>query len=75
MSDNKLYISLIFIFIYLFNQPAYSKHIHLEKEYQHKWCSQNCGVEEYRLKYNTLIDCLTQTHAIDLTLRVNALRA
>lgn len=49
----------------IFTLPVYAKYQHLEKDYQNKWCAQNCGITEYRLPDGTRVDCLTQTHAIE----------
>ena len=37
-----------------------------EKDYQKYWCSEQKGTQEYRLKDGTRVDCLTNTHAIEV---------
>lgn len=43
----------------------YVKHIHNESSYQHAWCSQNNGIEEYENDDYTRVDCLTETHSVE----------
>lgn len=47
------------------NYPAYITHNHNESSYQHAWCSMHNGVEEYKNKDCTRVDCLTETHAVE----------
>ena len=42
-----------------------AKHLHLEKEYQGKWCSANGGQSEYLLDSGCRVDCLTSQYAIE----------
>jgi len=42
-----------------------AKHLHLEKEYQQKWCSDNNGQMEYTLDDDSRVDCLTSQYAIE----------
>lgn len=37
-----------------------------EKDYQELWCNQNKGQMEYRLPDATRVDCLTETHAVEM---------
>jgi hypothetical protein len=39
--------------------------LHLEKEYQKRWCAENEGRTEVVLDDRTRVDCLTDTHAIE----------
>lgn len=55
----------ILFLLFFFQMPALSSHVHLEKEYQRIWCSQNSGKLEYKLPDSTRIDCLTQDYAIE----------
>ena len=43
----------------------YANYTYKEKDYQHIWCKQNNGIEEYENPDCTRVDCLTQTHAIE----------
>jgi len=43
----------------------YSNHLHHESSYQHAWCSAQNGIEEYKNKDSTRVDCLTLTHAVE----------
>ena len=43
----------------------YVIHHHSESSYQHVWCSQHNGIEEYENSDKTRVDCLTDTHAIE----------
>jgi len=69
---------LLFILIILFSTPVFSKeydynkygfkfsaHKHSEKAYQHAWCKAHNGIEEYKNKDYTRVDCLTKTHAVE----------
>ena len=40
-------------------------HKYPEKAYQHAWCSTQGGIEEFKNKDYTRIDCLTKTHAVE----------
>ncbi len=43
----------------------YVIHKHNESSYQHAWCSEYNGIEEYENSDKTRVDCLTDTHAIE----------
>ena len=43
----------------------YVIHHHSESSYQHAWCSEHNGIEEYENSDFTRVDCLTNTHAIE----------
>lgn len=43
----------------------YVIHKHNESSYQHAWCSEHNGIEEYENSDFTRVDCLTNTHAIE----------
>jgi len=45
--------------------PAYSAHLHPEKYYQNKWCTENNGQAEVVLPDKTRADCITATHAVE----------
>ena len=47
------------------NSEKYIKHKHSESSYQHAWCNKHNGIEEYRNKDFTRVDCLTETHAVE----------
>lgn len=38
---------------------------HNERSYQHFWCSEHKGIEEYENSDFTRVDCLTDTHAVE----------
>ena len=57
-------LSLIILFLSL-NNTAQSKHLHLEKEYQDKWCTAQGGVTESTLDDLSRIDCLLPNYAIE----------
>ena len=40
-------------------------HKHNEASYQRAWCSAKGGIEEYKNKDYTRVDCLTDTHAVE----------
>ena len=40
-------------------------HKHNEASYQRAWCSAEGGIEEYKNKDYTRVDCLTDTHAVE----------
>lgn len=37
-----------------------------EKYISQKWCESNFGISEYRTKYGTYVDCLTDEYAIEV---------
>ena len=43
----------------------YVKHKHSESSYQHAWCSAHEGIEEYKNKDFTRVDCLTDKYAVE----------
>ncbi|MCQ2753574.1 MAG: hypothetical protein MJ231_00835 [bacterium] len=43
----------------------YAYHYHNESSYQHAWCSEHNGVEEYVNSDYTRVDCLTDVHAVE----------
>lgn len=46
--------------------PAYAKHKHKEKEYQKFWCDKAGGVTEHVVSGGSRVDCLTDTHAVEV---------
>ena len=45
---------------------VYAKgHLHYESAYQHAWCSQHNGIEEYQNSDYTRVDCLTEKYAVE----------
>ena len=62
----KLFLN-IFLFLNVFISLNLSciAHLHSERSYQNAWCSVNDGIEEYRNKDHTRVDCLTDTHAVE----------
>ncbi len=46
--------------------PAYAKHKFKEKEYQKFWCDKAGGVMEYVVSGGSRVDCLTDTHAVEV---------
>ena len=69
----KITVSIIFIFLsasvfaqdFANKHKKYIGHIYRESEYQHVWCSLHNGIEEYKNKDFTRVDCLTKTHAVE----------
>ncbi|MCQ2754320.1 MAG: hypothetical protein MJ231_04635, partial [bacterium] len=43
----------------------YVKHNHSESSYQHAWCSEHNGIEEYENSDFTRVDCLTDDYAVE----------
>ena len=43
----------------------YVIHKHNESSYQHAWCAQHNGIEEYENKDFTRVDCLTDKYAVE----------
>ena len=41
-------------------------HLHPERWYQERWCAQQEGQAEVRLEDKTRVDCLTETHAVEV---------
>ena len=42
-----------------------------EKSINQQWCSANGGVLEYRTKYGTYVDCLTEEYAVEVEFDYN----
>ena len=72
----RIIYSLIFTFIiassvyaieYRYTKEGfkYAYHYHNESSYQHAWCSEHKGIEEYENADYTRVDCLTQVHAVE----------
>ncbi|WP_422079248.1 hypothetical protein [Sulfurimonas sp.] len=57
----KLAILLVFMFI-----SIEAKHLHKEKYYQQIFCKEMRGIQEYRLKDKSRVDCLTAEYAIEV---------
>lgn len=56
-----------FLLLGLFLCPfLQAKHLHTEKVYQEHFCKQLGGITEYTLKDKTRVDCLLDTHAIEV---------
>ncbi len=45
---------------------ANAGHLHPERWYQDSWCDRQKGVAEYRLPDRTRVDCLTDTHVVEV---------
>ncbi|MBT0663537.1 hypothetical protein KI809_04400 [Geobacter pelophilus] len=58
-----LHYCLLFL---LAAEPAIAAHKHLEKEYQKEWCDDHFYKMEYPLEDGSHIDCLTETHAVEV---------
>lgn len=54
-----------FEYEYATNGFKYVKHNHSELSYQHAWCNQNNGIEEYKNNDLTRVDCLTKYNAVE----------
>lgn len=59
----KLFIILAALLI--LPATAIAGHLHPEKWYQEKWCTEQGGQAEVVLSDNTRADCITATHAIE----------
>lgn len=58
---------LVFIVcISAFVSTAFAAHLHSEQFYQEQWCNDHGGVMEYVLDDMSRVDCLTDTHAIEV---------
>lgn len=58
---------LILFLIFVFSSQAYAgKRLHKEREYQDAWCTEHKGETEYVLEDKTRVDCLTDTHAVEV---------
>ena len=53
---------LYYLVLLLLSAPTFA----LEKDYQLPWCTSQGGIIEYRLSDGTRVDCLTQTHAVEV---------
>lgn len=58
-------ILIIFLILSVLVQNAYAKHLHPEKYYQNQWCGKWNGVQEYRLKDKSRVDCVTKNYAVE----------
>lgn len=58
---------VVHAFEYGYTSTGYKfvKHAHSETSYQHAWCSAHNGIEEYKNKDLTRVDCLTASHAVE----------
>lgn len=61
-------LTIVALALLLLSTVAEASHAHLEKIYQEVWCNQHNGQLEYRLDDLSRVDCLTDEHAINLTL-------
>ena len=57
----RLILLILFIPVY-----AHSQTIHPEKAYQKAWCAKNGGVTEHVVSGGSRVDCLTDTHAVEV---------
>lgn len=57
--------TLFVFFIFIFTTAAHAAHLHHEKYYQDRWCTQQGGKSEVVLADRTRCDCLTDTHAVE----------
>ena len=55
--------SLILLILCFFNTSIYSQLS--EKEINKAWCTKQMGVTEFRTKYGTYVDCLTDEYAVE----------
>ena len=55
--------SHILLILYFFNTSIYSQLS--EKEINKAWCTKQMGVLEFRTKYGTYVDCLTDEYAVE----------
>jgi len=56
----------IFVIFVLLTFSLEAKHLHKEKYYQQQFCKEMRGIQEYRLKDNSRVDCLTSEYAIEV---------
>lgn len=57
---------IVFFFIlFLSAIPAFAGHLHRERWYQDRWCSEQGGETEVVMPDRSRCDCLTNTHAIE----------
>ena len=64
MKPNNLKLTILVLFL-LCPIPALAAHDHPEKYYQEQWCAKHGG-EPFTLPDKTEVDCLTQTHAVEV---------
>lgn len=60
-----IYVTYAFEYGYAPNGFKYVRHKHNESSYQHAWCSEHNGIEEYQNEDFTRVDCLTDKHAVE----------
>ena len=58
IASNKIILYALFFNICFINAS--------EKNISQKWCESNFGISEYRTKYGTYVDCLTDEFAIEI---------
>ena len=64
--DRSIGFGAVFCILFLFQgTSAFAAHVHKEKYYQEKWCSEHNGQAEVVLPDKTRADCVTDTHAIE----------
>ena len=61
-----LKIIIVSIVISILPTITHAKHLNPESWYQENWCKRNNGVIEHILPDRTRVDCLTETHAIEM---------
>jgi len=68
IDKNKHYIILIILLVLGCQQSSHVEKTVKKNEayYQKKWCSEHNGITEYILQDRTRVDCLTDTHAIEV---------
>jgi hypothetical protein len=57
---------IVTFLLFLFAIPTQAKHLHPERYYQEKWCSEMGGAVEVRMDDKTRVDCITNTHAVEV---------
>ncbi|WP_084154111.1 hypothetical protein [Maridesulfovibrio frigidus] len=55
-------VCIMLLAILSISYPAFGS----ERDYQDLWCNQNHGEVEFRLPDATRVDCLTDTHAVEM---------
>lgn len=58
-------IAVVIIYIFGFLGSAFAA-LHSERYYQEQWCNSHGGVTEYVFDDKSRVDCLTETHAIEV---------
>ena len=61
MITKRIIVFILMIFIQTQSFCA----IHSEATYRHSWCKAHNGIEEFKNKDYTRVDCLTSTHAVE----------